>query len=213
MNSGIYQIRNLVNNKIYIGSAVDLKHRKSTHFSNLRWDKNLPNPHVQSAYNKYGKDQFVFEVLEYCDPEYLLEREQWYLDNYQPEYNKRKIAESNLGIIRSEEFKQKHREYRPSEETKRRTSKSLMGSGHTKNRHPLSEEIKQKYRDMYSGNNSIRARSVVMIDPKTNEILKVFGSLSSAQKETGITYTNISAVCRGEYNLAGGYKWKYLDNE
>lgn len=31
MASGIYQIRNLVNNKIYIGSAKDFYHREACH--------------------------------------------------------------------------------------------------------------------------------------------------------------------------------------
>ena len=51
--SGIYQIKNLVNEKIYVGSAINLYQRKCEHFSDLR--KNIhDNPHLQSSYNKYG---------------------------------------------------------------------------------------------------------------------------------------------------------------
>ena len=34
--AGVYQIRNLVNGKIYVGSSINLKQRKTSHFSKLR---------------------------------------------------------------------------------------------------------------------------------------------------------------------------------
>lgn len=63
MTRGIYKIINIINNKFYVGSAVDLKRRKARHFSELRTNKHN-NRHLQAAWNKYGEQAFVFVVLE-----------------------------------------------------------------------------------------------------------------------------------------------------
>lgn len=63
MARGIYKIINAVNNKFYIGSAVDLKRRKARHFSELRNGKHN-NRHLQAAWVKYGEQAFVFVVVE-----------------------------------------------------------------------------------------------------------------------------------------------------
>lgn len=63
MNRGIYKIINIVNNKFYVGSAVDLKRRKARHFSELRHGRHN-NRHLQAAWVKYGEQAFVFVVVE-----------------------------------------------------------------------------------------------------------------------------------------------------
>jgi group I intron endonuclease len=61
--SGIYKIINVVNNKFYVGSAVDLRRRKTRHFSELRTGRHN-NKHLQAAWNKYGEKSFTFVVVE-----------------------------------------------------------------------------------------------------------------------------------------------------
>jgi group I intron endonuclease len=63
MARGIYKIINVINNKFYVGSAVDLKRRKTRHFSELRNGKHN-NKHLQAAWVKYGEQAFVFVVVE-----------------------------------------------------------------------------------------------------------------------------------------------------
>lgn len=63
MARGIYKIINVVNNKFYVGSAVDLKRRKTRHFSELRNNKHS-NGRLQNSWNKYGEQSFVFVVVE-----------------------------------------------------------------------------------------------------------------------------------------------------
>lgn len=52
---------------------------------------------IYAAILKYGHDEFSLDILEYCDPSFLIEREQYYLDKLNPEYNILKIAGSRLG--------------------------------------------------------------------------------------------------------------------
>ena len=68
MARGIYKIINVINNKFYVGSAVDLNRRKARHFSELRTGKHN-NRHLQAAWQKYGEAAFVFVVVEELPPE------------------------------------------------------------------------------------------------------------------------------------------------
>lgn len=78
---GIYKIQNLINNKIYVGSSKSLKRRQYQHFMLLKKNKH-GNPYLQHSYNKYGKDSFVFFVLEECLEEQLIERESYWITYY-----------------------------------------------------------------------------------------------------------------------------------
>lgn len=82
--SGIYKITCIVNNKIYIGSAVNLKVRWKRHQNELKKNKHV-NIILQNTYNKYGIDKFIFKIIEIVDDTNILfEREQFYLDTFKP---------------------------------------------------------------------------------------------------------------------------------
>src|SRR5574340_1223783 len=111
MISGIYIIQNLINHKVYIGSAIDLLRRYRDHKFCLK-SNNHGNQYLQNAWNKYGKENFCFWAVEVIkEKNVLLEREQFYLDMFRVYpfglYNIRLIAESNLGIKFSDESKRK----------------------------------------------------------------------------------------------------------
>jgi hypothetical protein len=89
LGSGVYKITNTINNKIYIGSSKQLYRRKVTHFSELT-NTTCSCPNLQSDMNEYGKDKFTFDILEHCEPEQLLEREHYYINQLNPEYNTKK---------------------------------------------------------------------------------------------------------------------------
>lgn len=51
----------------------------------------------------YNYENFSLEILEYCDRSIVINREQYYLDKYEPEYNILTKAGSSLGFKHSEQ--------------------------------------------------------------------------------------------------------------
>lgn len=79
---GVYAIRNIVNGKVYIGSTTNsFRERWRTHRKKLKGNKH-PNNYLQNSWNKYGKDCFIFEILEITEPENCLKREGYYIKLY-----------------------------------------------------------------------------------------------------------------------------------
>jgi group I intron endonuclease len=178
-NCGVYQIRNILDNNVYIGSAINIKRRWRDHKRELRNNIHR-NPHLQYSWNKYGENCFLFEVLEeVIDKSNLINREQYHLDNLNPSYNVCKIAYSRGGTKHSEETKKKislsrigipspmkgkHHSY----ETKKKISKANTGNtyakGSIRNKEwkekqriahlgkKLSEETKKKMSEKQKGN-------------------------------------------------------------
>ena len=109
---GIYQIRNTINNKIYIGSAININKRWGEHISLL---KNGTHHSIllQRSWNKHGENKFIFEIIEIVEElKQLIIREQYYKDlykSYDPKlgYDICPTAGSALGVKHSKETKEK----------------------------------------------------------------------------------------------------------
>ena len=91
MNSGIYKITNIVNEKFYVGSSKNVRYRWAKHKALLRHNCH-PNSHLQVSWNKYGESNFRFDLLEECPIAMLLCREQFFIDKLKPQYNQTAIA-------------------------------------------------------------------------------------------------------------------------
>lgn len=100
--SGVYRWINVINNKTYVGSSINLGRRFKEYYNYNHISKVKRNFPIHSALLKYGYSNFKLEILEYCEPSVLIKREQYYLDNLKPEYNVLKIAGSILGFKHSE---------------------------------------------------------------------------------------------------------------
>lgn len=102
--SGIYRWNNLITNKSYIGSAKSITGRFSIYYSTNSVQRKLVegNSAIYSAILKYGYENFSIDILEYCDISALIEREQYYIDLLEPEYNILKIAYSREGAKHTE---------------------------------------------------------------------------------------------------------------
>ena len=87
---GIYKITNILNGKYYIGSSIDLNSRKNQHFRKLKTNRHHCI-HLQNAWNKYGEENFKWEVVELLNDLNLVEIrkiEQNYIDaDFDNQYN------------------------------------------------------------------------------------------------------------------------------
>lgn len=151
MNSGIYKITSIINNKIYIGSSKNIEKRFNVHKKQLNNNTHI-NPHLQSSWNKYGEENFVFDILEYCDISNLIEKEQFYMDktlcyNREIGFNNCIKADRPLGYKHTEEAK-KRMSLIKKEQIKKGIVKAPVYKGGTKH----SEETKEKIRITKLGN-------------------------------------------------------------
>lgn len=188
-NIGIYQIVNKINGKSYIGSSINLKYRKYSHFRELKHGIHHSQA-LQRAYNKYGKDSFEYKILLTCNKEDCIKYEQEYLDTLKPEYNICSIAGNCLGRKFSEESKSKMRKakegFKHSEETKQK----MLGRTHN-------EEVRDRI-----------SNSMKLIKPKRlseQDILDIKSRLESGEKgcvlskEYKISATIITRIKKNKY--------------
>lgn len=112
-SAGVYKITCIANHKVYIGSTTEIRKRWTWHRGDL-WRGVHHNRHLQFAWNKYGEENFTFEVLEMVMfVEHLHDREQYWLDYYQAYdsdkgFNHGKVARAPwLGRSHSEETRKK----------------------------------------------------------------------------------------------------------
>ena len=85
---GIYKITNLVTGTIYIGQSKNIERRFIDH-NTISYNSEIVDKNI----NLYGKENFLYEVLEECPIEKLDEREYYYINLYRPThkmYNKLK---------------------------------------------------------------------------------------------------------------------------
>lgn len=111
MRSGVYTITNTVDGKIYVGYSKNMVRRFSGHRSYLNNNKH-PNVHLQYAFNKYGADCFRFEVLDYCEEEYMPSFENYWVNmlltnDSQYGYNIMPTSPNSYPTIHSEETRRK----------------------------------------------------------------------------------------------------------
>jgi len=103
---GVYCITNTINNKIYIGSTTtNFRHRYLQYCSGFK--RKLDNqPILYKAFNKYGFENFTFELVCICNKENTLAMEQFYIDKG-VDYNSCLIAGSLSGLKHSKNSKTK----------------------------------------------------------------------------------------------------------
>lgn len=186
--AGIYKIVNIKNNKIYIGSSVHVINRFNAHKNLLNKNKHF-NSHLQSAWNKYGECNFVFELIEELVKDDLVKKEEYYIILYNANnpkfgYNKRIECTSNLGRKYTDEQKQK-------------LSKAHLG--HKRSVEAHNKIIQSQY------------KKVCQIDLNGN-MITVFNSMKEASEITGVWHTSISGCCRKVLNTGQGFYWCYFED-
>ena len=143
---------------------------------------------------KHGYAKFRLEILEYCSADKLLTREQFYFDNYNPEYNLLKIAGSPLGYRHSEAAKDRislaNKNKIVSESTRYLKRKSLLGKTFD------SERLEK----MRVGN--VLKQPVLLTNTETGDTLE-FSSMTDAGKFLDISRITVSKYLLNNLSYKG----------
>lgn len=150
--SAVYQIIDMDSGRRYVGSATNVRHRWGEHVRQLN-AKIHCNRFMQRAWDKRGDDRLQFEILERCKKEDLLDVEQRFIDDTNPEMNLVRVAGSMFGYRFTEEQKKRlsdaHKGKRSGMKGKRHTeaAKHKNRIAHLGRRYgPVTEEKRDKLR-------------------------------------------------------------------
>lgn len=194
---GVYQIRNRVNGKLYIGSSANLKDRLKDHLGYLTRNKHS-NPKLQHSFNKYGVDNFIFEIIEFCkkDEQFILE--QYWIDYFIGEncFNINPVA-SNPPNCKGKKF------IRSKEHCKHLSDALKIKCQDPEFRKKMSEVRMGKHTGLENAN----SKSVVCL-----ETSKIYESASLADKAYGWAIGTVSSCCRGERKTALGTHWLFKED-
>ena len=140
--TGLYAIRNSINDKVYIGQAVDTSERWSAHRSALNRG-NHHNSHLQHAWNKYGEEVFYFELLMAIDAGQEVDK----LEERLIDLTKSRGLCYNVSIYASAPM----RGLKQTAETRKKISLSLLGNKRNLG-HKAALEAKHKMSEAHKGN-------------------------------------------------------------
>ncbi len=215
--TGIYCIKNLINNKVYIGKSINIYERIRNHINRLNKESIDENRHLIKSWKKYGRDNFQYIVLEYLetDENLLKERELYWMKklnslNREFGYNLREDTSTNCIVsketreLQSINRLQKYKDnpdllIKMSEVTKK------FWKENPDKLKIMSEKVKILITKYY----------INQYDKNTKELVKVWNNISDIIKENpNYKKHNIYAVCSGEKPTMYGYIWeKRLINE
>lgn len=182
----IYCIRNLHNDKLYIGKTtytlyerVCYGHVHGAEQQILRCNKDA----LHCAIKKYGTGSFVVACIYIAQAHHLNELERFFIatfETYHNGYNLTMGGEGSLGSKLSLESRQRI---------------SFLKKGI-----PINERNREGI-----------SKRVYQIDKNTNEIIAEFKSCAEAAQTTGIA--NIGLCAKGRLKSAGGFLWRYVNED
>jgi group I intron endonuclease len=224
---GIYLITNKINGKKYVGLSNNINRRFAEHKCSLKNKTTV----LSKAFRKYSIENFEFEILEIVeDVKNLSDREIFWINKINPEYNMNEGGVGNKGYIVSNELKNHLRilgkiqwQSKTDIEKQEIIVKNLKGPAFNR---IVSEETKQKLRLANIGKKQSQEtkskisskNKVSMIGNKSgnkpviayndNEEIE-FESGKIAADSFGVNPTCITGVLKGRRLTSCGYKWKY----
>lgn len=191
--TGVYMIQNRVNGKRYIGSSVNISGRLSNHMNrdSRKYDSEFYRDVIERGYTGFN-----FTVLEQCDREILVEREQFYYDELKPEYN----------------------QYRPEKcmFVHKGISKKANENSNTLEKVQQRKELynTKEYSDLFRTMHTGRMRPVRIVEVNMN-FISIRDCARWLNKNTDFKAKNkaskVKTVCDGERKRAFGFTYEYIN--
>lgn len=231
--SGIYRIRNLLDNKVYIGLSSNINQRFIQHKTDSK--SMINDKPLHNAIRKYGIENFEFSIIEYCDISKLSDKEKFWIEFYNSTdrdcgYNLHGGGQSNIEV--SSETREKLRNAQQNKipivklnrfgsfieryESVNHASKSNDFNYPSDIYKMAIKKIKCKYiknyiyvteDDYISGDYLIdKTDWVVQFDLDSNYITHYY-NMSDASMNTGVKSSCISNACNKIVKTGGGFLW------
>lgn len=218
--SGIYVIKNIVNNKVYVGKSVNIYIRIKNHITALNTQSLNENRHLINSWHKYGRNSFTYYVAEYVNEDdkikldlILKELElKWFikLESLNPNKGYNMRCDSESGMKCSEDtlnLKSINTCIRyESEEERIKSSNSLKLARLI---HAESYEL-SKEKIAYAN----RRYKLAKCNKETGEIIKIYEIIKDVHDENPDYYLQaIKGCCQGTKKSYKGFRWHYVDLE
>jgi hypothetical protein len=174
----VYKIINLTNNKVYIGQSINYKNRVIKHRYDLRNNKNSSRK-LQNTWNKYGENNFKFEIIETCTKDILSEREIYWINFYDSMNNGYNLE--NGGRLNKELSKE---------------TKKLMSTNNPR-------VWKGKFGKEHNTSKTIHQYSL------KGDYIASYGSCYEAARILGKNYKSINSCVNNSCKSAYGFQWSF----
>ena len=215
----VYQIRNIVNDKRYVG--------KTKRSLSQRWKEHVRNAIVgyddmtlYRAIRKHGPEAFELSILQECvsEDELDIAEKRWIADlrTFGEGYNMTEGGDGPKGYRHTEATKRKMSEFRKgrklgpfSEEHKKKISLAKLGTGigprfHVRGWHHDAVARKKIAQSQYV--------KVTQYDMNNNQVA-IYDSMIEAEQATGVMRQGISRCCRFPHRSAKGFRFRYLEQK
>lgn len=220
MDRGIYRIRNLITEQIYIGSAAGrsgFQGRWANHRNHLRNNRHS-NQKLQNSWNKYGESNFIFEIIEYTFKENCISREQYYIDTLKPHFNILPNASNRLGSKFSDKTIEKLKGRIPWNKGNRKSKPKkcpLVLAENLRKKQVWAKELGFKNRGRKRSPETVEKYSskrripIIAKNLNTNEEIK-FDGVGIAARALNLDTSMISKVCKGQYSYYKEWTFRYV---
>lgn len=219
MESGIYKITSKKHPKrIYVGSAKYLKRRQQEHVRRLK-DFTHPNIKLRRHAKKYGLDDLVFDTIEYCNVEELIQKEQHWMDALNPWFNICRVAGNTIGVAQSEKTKRKRSEslikyYSLKEWTKEDKEAYLEKVSKHRQKQILEGQITKIEDSIFINIKMLERALTYSMDTEPKEArIRYYANprRGSSSPYVGVTYEKVNKSWRGQIKINGkSVKTKYF---
>ena len=211
VQSGVYKIRNLTNDRFYIGSTVCFWTRWRSHRNALKGNYHA-NCFLLADYQKDKKAIFVFELIEEVSINDLLKAEQKYLNQHFNNvncYNLCQVAGNTLGRKFSSETKAKMSTHRKGKNCG--TKNGMFGKRHTRE---TRAKMIQNHRN-YNGENhphygkKHKTKQVEAINIESGKKVQ-FDNAREASLILSLDSGGISRNLNGKAKIVKGWRFSYV---